>query len=154
VGKLTEKDVPSNKIFIIPSFDYFFFGILSSTIHRDWLALVGGRLGNSLSYSATVVYNTFPWPSCTSAQRAHIGSLAEEILLAREETFDWTMADMYDPDEMPANLLKAHQVLDQSVERLYRDKPFRDTAERQEYLLARYEQLIEQERRGLTDLAE
>ena len=124
-----------------------------SIIHMDWMRLTSGRLKSDYNYSIKLTYNTFPWPTCTDAQRKHIESLAEEVLLTREETFDWTMEEMYDPEKMPANLLKAHHALDQAVERLYRVKPFRDSAERQEYLLARYEELIEQERRGQTDLA-
>ena len=112
------------------------------------MKLVTGRLESRYSYSSGIVYNNFPWPPCTNSQREHIDYLAEEVLLAREDTYDWTLAEMYDPDKMPPNLLKAHQDLDQAVERLYRDKPFRDTAERQEYLLACYEELIEQEKRG------
>jgi hypothetical protein len=154
VGFFGDNAVPNNSAQVVPNATYYEFAMLSSRMHMDWLRLVGGRLKSDYRYSARLVYNTFPWPSCARSQREHIESLATEVLLSREETFDWTMADMYDPDEMPANLLKAHQALDQAVERLYRDKLFRDTAERQEYLLARYEQLIEQERRGLTDLAE
>jgi len=146
--------IPNNKMHVIPGGTFYLFGILSSVMHMAWLNLVGGRLRNGFNYSSDIVYNTFPWPVCTDAQRQHIESLSEEVLLTREETFDWTIMDMYDSVKMPANLLKAHQALDQAVERLYRDKPFRDTAERQEYLLARYEELIEQEQRGLTDLAE
>lgn len=154
VGFFGHDVIPTNLVHTVPNATYYEFAMLSSRMHMDWLRLVGGRLKSDYRYSARLVYNTFPWPSCTRSQREHIESLAAEVLLSREETFDWTIADMYDPDEMPANLLKAHQALDQAVERLYRDKPFRDTAERQEYLLARYEELIEQEQRGLTDLAE
>jgi len=147
VGFFGSHIIPTNLVHTVPNATYYEFAMLSSRMHMDWLRLVGGRLKSDYRYSAKLVYNTFPWPTCTEAQRKHIESLAEEVLLAREETFEWTMEQMYDPDKMPANLLKAHQALDQAVERLYRDKPFRDTAERQAYLLARYEELTEEEQR-------
>jgi type I restriction-modification system DNA methylase subunit len=145
VGFFGSDVIPTNLVHTVPNATRYEFAMLSSRMHMDWLRLVGGRLKSDYRYSAKLVYNTFPWPTCTDAQRKHIESLAEEVLLAREETFEWTMEQMYDPDKMPANLLKAHQALDQAVERLYRDKPFRDTAERQAYLLARYEELTEEE---------
>jgi hypothetical protein len=55
------------------------------------------------------------------------------------------MAEMYDPDKMPSALREVHRNLDEAVEQLYRRTPFRDQAERQEFLLARYEKLIKQE---------
>ena len=146
--------ITNNRVMMVIDADQFLFGLLASRMHMDWMRLVGGRLREDYSYSGSLVFNTFPWPSYTASQRKEVEVLAEEVLLTREETFDRSMAEMYDPDKMPTTLLKAHQALDQAVERLYRDKPFRDTAERQEYLLARYEELIEQERRGLGDLAE
>ena len=56
------------------------------------------------------------------------------------------MAELYDPDKMPDNLRGAHKNLDAAVEKLYRDRPFRDQAERQQYLLAQYEKLINEEK--------
>lgn len=112
----------------------------------DWLGLVGGRLKSDYRYSASLVYNTFPWPEASERQRGEIEKLGRAVILARAAHPDKTMAQLYDPDKMPENLLEAHQALDRAVEKLYRDRPFRDTAERQEYLLARYEELIEAEK--------
>ena len=112
----------------------------------DWLRLIGGRLKSDYRYSASLVYNTFPWPEASGRQRQEIEQLGREVILARAAHPDKTMAQLYDPDKMPENLLEAHQALDRAVEKLYRDRPFRDTAERQEYLLARYEELIEAEK--------
>ena len=103
---------------------------------------VAGRLKSDYRYSATLVYNTFPWPDVTEPKRKHIEALAEEILLIREDYPDKTLAQLYDPDTMPEPLLKAHKNLDRAVEALYREKPFRDASERLEHLFARYEKLI------------
>jgi len=51
------------------------------------------------------------------------------------------LADLYDPDAMPANLRKAHQANDKAVDRLYRKKPFESERERVEHLFMLYEKL-------------
>lgn len=133
---------------MIPNGTLYDFAILSTQMHMDWLRLVGGRLKSDYRYSATLVYNTFPWPEAGERQRKTIEALGREVILTRADYPGKTMAELYDPDKMPADLLEAHQTLDRAVEKLYRDRPFRTTAERQEYLLARYETLIEAEKRS------
>jgi hypothetical protein len=146
IGLFSHEVIVTDLVQIVPGGDPFDFSILSSSMHVDWLRLVGGRLESRLRYSAAIVYNTFPWPDASERQRQEIEKLGREVILARAAHPDKTMAQLYDPDKMPENLLEAHQALDRAVEKLYRDRPFRDTAERQEYLLARYEQLIEAEK--------
>ena len=145
VGYIGKDTITTNQNLMIPDGSLFEFGFLMTSMHMDWLHLVGGRLESRFRYSAKLVYNTFPWPDCTPKQRTEIEALADEVLLAREDTFDWTMAEMYDPDKMPSALREVHRNLDEAVEQLYRRTPFRDQAERQEFLLARYEKLIKQE---------
>ncbi|ABA57952.1 conserved hypothetical protein [Nitrosococcus oceani ATCC 19707] len=131
---------------MVPNATPYEFGILTSEMHNDWMRTVAGRLKSDYRYSATLVYNTFPWPEVTDEQRKHIEELAEEILLIREDYPDKSLADLYDPDKMPAPLREAHKSLDRAVEKLYRDKPFRDAPERLEHLFARYEKLIAEEK--------
>jgi hypothetical protein len=145
IGFFNSDVIATNLVNTVAGGTLYDFGVLSTRIHMDWLHLVGGRLESRFRYSSKLVYNTFPWPDCTPKQRTEIEALADEVLLAREDTFDWTMAEMYDPDKMPKALRKAHGNLDEAVEQLYRRTPFRDQAERQEFLLARYEKLIKQE---------
>ncbi|MCD8550637.1 MAG: hypothetical protein LRY75_00400 [Shewanella xiamenensis] len=128
--------------FIIPNGSLYELGILSSLLHNDWMRLVAGRLKSDYRYSATIVYNTFPWPNVTTDQKKVIEHLAEEILLTREEFTGHTLAKLYDPDLMPDKLLAAHQALDRAVDRLYRERPFKDAADRLSCLLARYQQLV------------
>lgn len=103
---------------------------------------MAGRLKSDYRYSATVVYNTFPWPDVTDEQRKSLIALAKTVLLTRENYPESTLAELYDPLKMPEDLLEAHQALDKAVDRLYRDKPFRDATERLSCLLERYEALI------------
>ncbi len=110
-------------------------------MHNDWMRLVAGRLESRYRYSTKVVYNTFPWPDVTDVQRKTLIALAKTVLLMRENYPENTLADLYDPLKMPIDLLEAHQALDKAVDRLYRDKPFKDSSERLSCLLERYEAL-------------
>jgi hypothetical protein len=53
-----------------------------------------------------------------------------------------TLADLYDPDVMPADLRKAHRALDAAVDKLYRPTPFASDRERVEHLFGLYEKLV------------
>lgn len=145
IGFFNAKDVVVAPNFIVPNATAYEFGILTSEMHNDWMRTVGGRLKSDYRYSATLVYNTFPWPDVTEAQRKQVEVLAEDVLMARENYPEKSLADLYDPDTMPDDLKAAHKALDEAVERLYRRTPFRDSSERLEHLFARYEKLIEQE---------
>ena len=54
---------------------------------------------------------------------------------------DSSLADLYDPLAMPADLAKAHAKLDRAVDRCYRSQPFANERNRVEYLFKLYEQL-------------
>lgn len=145
IGFLDAGVISSDANMMIPNATLYEFGILTSEMHNDWMRTVAGRLKSDYRYSATLVYNTFPWPDASEAKRKSIESLAEEVLLIREDYPDKSLADLYDPDKMPAPLLAAHKALDQAVEALYRDRPFRDASERLEHLFNHYEKLIAEE---------
>lgn len=142
ISFLSADDIAINAIQMMPDATLYEFGILTSEIHNDWMRTVAGRLESRYRYSATIVYNTFPWPETSEPKRKAIEALAEEILLVREDYPGKTLAELYDPDKMPQPLLDAHKALDRAVEKLYRDRPFRDASERLEHLFARYEKLI------------
>lgn len=142
VGFFDGSTITTNANLVIENGDLYDAGIIMSMMHMNWLRNVGGKLESRFRYSAGLVYNTFPLPVVNKEQRAEIVSLAEEILLIREDHPDKTLAQLYDPDLMPAPLLAAHQALDAAVGKLYRDKPFKDSSERLEHLFARYEKLV------------
>ena len=133
---------------MIPEGTLYEFGILSSVIHNDWMRLTAGRLESRYRYSGTIVYNTFPFPETNDEKKAHIEHLVEEILLARATNAGMTLAELYDPDKMPADLKQAHSTLDDAVDKLYRPQGFANTEERLAHLLARYEKLIEAEKQS------
>lgn len=139
---LSDSVIANNDLQIVPNATLYEFGVLTSEIHNDWMRIVAGRLENRYRYSATLVYNTFPWPEASETQKTKIGQLSEEILLTRADYPDKTLAQLYDVDEMPEPLRKAHCDLDKAVELLYRSNPFEDSSERVAFLFKRYEQLI------------
>ncbi|HEM7578108.1 TPA: hypothetical protein U2J86_005167, partial [Serratia marcescens] len=88
----------------------------------------------------------FPWPDITENQRKQIEGFAEDVILTREEFPGRTLAELYDPNKMPEKLLAAHHTLDRAVDKLYRDRPFKDATERLSCLLARYEALTKNDK--------
>lgn len=95
------------------------FGVLESIVHMAWMRTVAGRLKKDYRYSGKVVYNTFPWSTPTPEQRKKIEKTAQAILDARNNHPESSLADLYDPLTMPADLLKAHKANDKAVLQAY-----------------------------------
>ena len=89
-------------------------------------------------YSTGVCYNSFPVPTLTEKNKADLTACAEAILLAREAHFPATIADLYDPDNMPENLRHAHERNDEVLERIYIGRRFKNDTERLEKLFELY----------------
>ena len=109
----------SDLVFLVPEASIYHYGILQSQFHNAWMRTVCGRLESRYRYSAGVVYNNFVWPDPTEAQRAEIEARAQAVLDARGAHPGKSLADLYDPDKMPADLLAAHHALDAAVEAAY-----------------------------------
>ncbi|MEZ9558086.1 class I SAM-dependent DNA methyltransferase [Vibrio splendidus] len=142
IGFFDHTVVSTDRNFILPNGTLYEFSILMSLMHNDWMRLVAMRLKSDYSYGNKIVYNTFPWPSPTNSQKSELCSLAENILLIREDYPGKTLAELYNPDSMPNDLLEAHHDLDLAVDKLFRSKPFKDTPERLNFLIDRYEEMI------------
>lgn len=142
IGWLTPPTIPSDLVFVLQEVELWHFGMLTSRMHMAWLGGIGGRLKSDFRYSIGNVYNTFPWPQVTDADRDRLARAAQAVLDARAKFPSATLADLYDPDTMPGALRKAHTALDRLVDRLYRERPFEADRERVEHLMVLYEQLI------------
>ena len=116
---LSVKIIAGNKLFMLSDVSIYHFGVLMSNVHMAWMRVVAGRLKSDYSYSNTVVYNNFPWPTPTEAQKAKIEKTAQGILEARAKYPDSSLADLYDEVLMPPELRKAHQANDRSVMEAY-----------------------------------
>ena len=104
-----------------------------------WLDVVGGCFESRFAYSAGIVYNTFPVPD---GGYGSLGTHMQGVLDARTAHADASLATLYDPDHMPADLVEAHAELDWATDRLYRNAPFMSDTERFEYLLGMYGTMV------------
>ena len=119
LGFLDCNVISSNANLIVPNASLYHFGILTSNVHMAWMRVVCGRLKSDYRYSASIVYNNFPWPTPTEAQKAKIEQTAQAILDARNKFPDCSLADLYDEAAMPPDLRKAHQENDRTVMAAY-----------------------------------
>ena len=159
IGYLPEEVIASDNLQTIPNAGSYHLGILSSTMHNAWVRYTCGRLKSDIRYSASIVYNNFPWPdfaqnskpgqSVATADKlqAAIESAAQTVLDVRA-TFQSgdqaaTLADLYDPLTMPPELLKAHKRLDAAVDKAYEagggKKSYKSDAERVAFLFELYQ---------------
>ena len=137
-GLATDQIIPTNKAFYIPNGPLWALSILLSKLHLIWIGTICGRLEMRYSYSNTLGWNTFPAPKLTEKNKADLTRCAEDILLARESHFPATIADLYDPDNMPGDLREAHERNDEVLERIYIGRRFRNDTERLEKLFELY----------------
>ena len=94
-------------------------------------------------FSAEIVYNNSPWPqAATAEQRQAIEEAAQAVLDARAKQPDSSLADLYDPLTMPADLVKAHHKLDAVVDVAYSKKNFSGDSDRVAFLFELYQQLL------------
>lgn len=118
------------------------FSIVSSKLHLVWVHAVSGKLKGDFRYSAIICYNTFPVSTLTEKNKTDLIRCAQDILLAREAHFPATIADLYDPDTMPADLRAAHERNDEVLERIYIGRRFRNDTERLEKLFDLYTKMV------------
>ena len=140
-GWMEPPTIPSDKLRYIANILMPEFAILTSAMHMAWMRTVTGRMKSDYMYSVGVVYNTFPMP--TAKDLSKLEPHAQAILDARAKYPDATLADLYDPDVMPADLRKAHRANDLAVDRLYRKGKFASERERVEHLFMLYEKMVD-----------
>ena len=140
IGWLEPPTIPSDLVFVLQNAALADFALLTSAMHMAWLRHIGGRLKSDYRYSIGIVYNTFPMPP-KDTELSRLEPLAQAVLDARATHSGATLANLYDPDLMPPNLRRAHQVLDRAVDRLYRRSGFATERERVEHLFTTYEKI-------------
>lgn len=142
MGFFSKEKVIGDTCMSIPNATLYHFAVLTSRTHMAWMRAVAGRLESRYRYSKDIVYNNFVWPDVTDAQKAEIERLAQAVLDARAEYPEASLADLYDPNAMPANLTKAHRALDRAVDRLYSPTPFPTDASRVAHLFELYQEKV------------
>lgn len=120
------------------------FAIVSSGLHRLWLATVGGRIGNGFRYSVRVVYNNFPVPKFTSEQQSMLAESGRKLLKARYSHYPRSLSELYGRDAMPNDLRQVHLENDALLETMYIGRPFKNDTERLERLFKLYAARVKQ----------
>jgi hypothetical protein len=141
MGHAGKNVISSDLLMILPDATPYHFGVLTSAMHMAWVRHICGRLESRYRYSAKLVYNNFPWPDPSESQQERLGELAQAVLTARANHPNSTLADLYDPRTMPADLAKAHQALDRAVDKLYRPSGFASDMERFAHLIELYDRM-------------
>ena len=140
IGILEPTTISSGSALIIPNANLFMFGIMTSAMHMAWMKATCGRMKSDFQYSASIVYNNFPFPdNPNDKQIKAIETAAQKVLDARLQFPNSSLADLYDPLTMPPTLVKAHNELDKAVDLAYRPQAFTSEANRMVFLFELYE---------------
>lgn len=138
VGYIDRFSTVTNLCFALYDAPLWNMALIASKLHLVWIGTVCGKLKTDYRYSNTLGWNTFPVPKLTESNKADLTRCAKDILLAREAHFPATIADLYAPDAMPDNLRAAHERNDETLERIYIGRRFRNDTERLEKLFELY----------------
>lgn len=135
---VAKRVITTDLAFVSYSDELWVLAVLSASIHRVWAEAISGGLGSGVRYSSEITYNAFPLPKITDQNRADLTRCAENILLTREAHFPANIATLYESDEMPEDLRRAHEENDEVLERIYIGRRFRNDTERLEKLFDLY----------------
>ncbi len=140
IGILEPSTITSGSALIIPNANLFMFGIMTSLMHMTWMKSTCGRMKSDFQYSASIVYNNFPFPENPSEKHIkNIEVAAQRILDVRRQFPNESLAALYDILTMPPELVNAHNELDKAVDSAYRSQAFTSEAKRMEFLFELYE---------------
>ena len=145
-GLLGNDQTVTNKVYALYDAPLWNMALIASRLHWVWIGTVCGRMRTGFSYSNTLGWNTFPVPMLTEKNRTDLTTRAEDILLAREAHFPATIADLYDPQNMPEGLRHAHHRNDETLERIYIGRRFKNDTERLEKLFEMYTEMAAAEK--------
>ena len=138
MGYFNSEVIATNRVAVVPDASLYTFGVLTSIMHMTWVNRVCGRLESRYNYSINIVYNNFPWPeNVKDEQKKKVETCAQKVLIVRLQFPDSSLADLYDPNTMPPELVEAHNNLDRAVDACY-GKKFKDKEERIEFLFELY----------------
>lgn len=146
VACLRSHPVIGDKCYAIYDEPIYAIALIASRVHLVWIGTVCSRLRTDYSYGNKLGWNTFPVPPLTEQNKADLTKCAEDILLAREAHWPATIADLYDPDAMPADLRAAHDRNDDTLERIYIGRRFKNDTERLEKLFEMYTAMTAKDR--------
>lgn len=143
---IDDGSIPAVTIQQIANGELWHFALLSGRMHMAWTRAIAGRLKTDYRYSKDVVYNNFPIQILSTDLKDELNKSARRILLSRAAHPEKTLARMYDPDKMPADLREAHEENDRLVDELYRKGGFSSDEDRLIALFDLYKQMTAKEK--------
>lgn len=119
VAYLDPEFVAGNANFTTDDADGFLFAVISSAMFITWQKTVGGRIRNDPRFSSRLVWNNYPFPAVTATERKRLIEAGKAVLAARDAHPTLSLADLYEVNAMPTDLIKAHAALDRITDRLF-----------------------------------
>ena len=139
VDWINDGTIATNACFITEDAEGLAFAIIESSMLKAWQDMVGGRLKSDCRFANTLVWNTLPLPRLSDELRQEVIDAGRGVIDVRAKHEGQSLADLYDPDFMPADLRKAHQRLDKVVDTAFgAKKPCASNDERSQILFDRY----------------
>ena len=148
VGLVDHRVIVSDNAFALYDAPLWNMALIASRVHLVWIATVCGKMKTDFRYSNTLGWNTFPVSPLTEKNKADLTRCAEDILLAREAHFPATIAELYNPESMPDDLRRAHDRNDETLERIYIGRRFKNDTERLEKLFDLYTKMTAEKSAG------
>lgn len=145
IGYLDSSNIITDLAFAVHDPEPWVFALLTSRMHMAWARAVGGKLKTDYRYSNTIVYNNFPVPSLSEAFKEQLTVAALRVLDVREYHCEKTLAELYDPDDMPDDLRTAHTEVDALVDSIYSKGVYETDEERLSDLFTMYEAMTTEE---------
>ncbi len=145
IGYVDAHVVISNAAYAVYDAEPWVFALLTSAMQMVWSRAIGGQIKTDYRYSNTIVYNNFPVPDIAAALKEKLTVAALRVLDVREYHCEKTLAELYDPDLMPADLRQAHTEVDALVDSLYSKRGYETDEQRLSDLFAMYEAMTAEE---------
>ncbi|MBX4171856.1 hypothetical protein K3M35_25035 [Rhodococcus sp. DMU2021] len=76
---------PSNLVGAFAFDDDYSIGILTSTAFDAWVWNESSTMKDDLRFTPSTAFETYPWPSPTSAERQHVAEAARDLINRRQE---------------------------------------------------------------------
>lgn len=143
VGLLPSGSIVSNAAYTVYDPPLWLIAIIASKLHLVWVASVCGKLETRYRYSNTLGWNTFPIPKLTEKNISDLNKTGANILLARESYYPAPISILYEPDNLLEKLANAHDSNDETLERIYIGRKFKNDTERLEKLFDLYSKMVD-----------
>lgn len=114
---LTPDVIAGDKVYTAIDPDGLLFGLISSSMFIVWQKAIGGRLESRLNFANTLTWNTFPVPELDDTTRKAIIAAGKGVQAARDLHPERSLADAYNPLAMAPELIRAHDILDEVVDK-------------------------------------